>query len=169
MKVTFRCEKCHKEIKADESASGKRGKCPFCGQSTYIPAPVSEEDVIPLQPLDEADETHGIQNIESQKAMDRELRHEMGDTDTSQAPQEPQSDLRSEDLRHIVVSYCMDMSNGQLERTGEHVKKLKRYKYTAIEAVSDFETGKALEPVLDTIPRKVLQGFLSDLKEQLKA
>ena len=78
MTITFRCEHCHKEVKAPDSAGGKRGKCPHCGQTSYIPSPVSEEDVLPLAPLDSAEERQRRKEIQALLEQERELRAELG-------------------------------------------------------------------------------------------
>ena len=54
MTIAFRCSHCHKDVQAPDAAAGKRGKCPFCGQSNYVPAPVAPADELDLAPVDEA-------------------------------------------------------------------------------------------------------------------
>ena len=98
---------------------------------------------------------------------ERDLIHETGGG--PETPLEHKEDLRSEDLHHLVVNFCMDRFNGNVERADETIRKLKQFKFTAIEAVEDFESGKTLEPVLDVIPKKLMQGFIKDLKENLKS
>ncbi len=166
MTITFRCEKCRKTVEAPNSAVGRRGKCPYCGATSYIPSPVKEEDVIPLAPVDETEERQMQQEIASLLEQERELLHDLGGS--PEEPLEHKEDLRSEDLQHFVVNYCMDMFHGNLDRATQHIAKLKKFKFTAMEAVEDFQTGKAAENVLATIPKKVLQGFLKDLRDQLK-
>ena len=166
MTVTFRCGKCHKEVKADDSTAGKRGKCPFCGESSYIPMKVSEEEVIPLSPLDEEAERDREKEIESLMVQERELIHELGGG--PEMPLEHKDDLSSEDLHHFVVNFCMDMYNGRLDRAERHVREMKKLKFTALEAVEDFRSGKATEMVLDVIPKRVLKGFLAELRDKLR-
>jgi len=166
MSITFRCEKCRKNVQAPDSAAGKRGKCPHCGQSSYIPKAVADEDLIPLAPIDEAEEQARKKEIDSLLAVDRQLLHETGSW--PDVPLEHKEDLSSADLHHFVVNYCMDVFDGNLERAQLHVRKMKMLKYTAIEAVEDFQTKKAKEPTLDRIPSRVLEGLLKDLKAKLK-
>ena len=166
MSITFRCEKCHKTIEAPDSAAGRRGKCPRCGQSSYIPSPVSTDEIIPLVPLDESEERRRRGEIQALIDQERDLLHEVGGG--PQVPLEHKEDLSSADLHHFVVNYCMDMFNGDLERAGATVQKMQQFRLTAIEAVEDFETRKAGEMSLDVIPRRVLEGFLKELKQRLK-
>ncbi len=167
MTITFRCEKCHNKVEAPGSAAGKRGKCPHCGASSYIPAPVKAEDIIPLSPVDEAEERSHQEEIKTLMEKERDLIHETGGE--PETPLEHREDLSSEDLRHLVVNFCMDRFNGNVERAEEAIHKLKQFKFTAIEAVEDFEKGKAVEPVLDIVPKKLIHAFLKDLKEHLKS
>lgn len=165
MSITFQCEHCHKEIKAPDEAAGKRGKCPFCGQSSYIPAPVSEDDLFDLAPLDEADETRRRHEIEELLKEERAILE--GDPADSTPSPDQKDRVTPEHLYHHVVNYCLDMFQGQLERAPTHAAKLKKYGFTAHQAIEDFQTGKALEPALEPIPPRVLQGFLAELKKQM--
>jgi len=166
MSIKFLCESCHKTVEAPDSAAGKRGKCPYCGHSCYIAKPVEDEELIPLSP--EAEAEGGPANEEAQqiKAMERELLHEMGREPA--VPLEEKEDLTSEDLHHLVVNYCMDMFAGNLDRAETTARDMKKFKYTAIQAVEDFESGKAAEQALKAIPAKVFQGFLGELKKRIQ-
>lgn len=167
MSITFRCEQCRKDVKAPDAAAGKRGKCPHCGHSSYIPMPSTENEEIPLAPIDEEEGGRGGKS-ESFQEMDRTLLHEMSGAGT-EVPLDHREDLGSEDLHHFVVNYCLDMFKGDLERAAQHAQKMKTFKYTAIQAVEDFEKNNVTEMVLDVIPKKVLNGFLLDLKERLSS
>ena len=110
MSITFECEHCRKEVKAPDSAAGRRGKCPCCGQSNYIPAPVSEEDLPPLAPLDEEEERRQAREVEKLRRQESELISETGGG-AEAAPPEQQGDLKPEDVYHHVVNYWLDMGN----------------------------------------------------------
>lgn len=164
MTLKFRCEKCHKTVEAPDSAAGRRGKCPYCGATSYVPQPEAEE--IPLAPIDEAEERRHQQEVAELIATDRDL---LGQTGGDPGiPLEHKEDLSSEDLHHLVVNYCLDMVAGKLSAAGAHVKKLKPFKFTAIQAVEDFQTNKSIEPALIDIPQKVLDGYLVELKKDLQ-
>lgn len=170
MSITFRCEHCRKSVNAPDEAAGRRGKCPHCGGSSYIPLPKSQvEEEIPLAEEDEDEERRMREEIRSLIHQDPAIVMEEKDAAQPAVPLEHKPDLRSEDLYHFVVNFCMDMFKGNLDRTKVPLTELKKFKYTAISAVEDFQNGKAHERVLDVIPKKVLQGFLNTLKEQLKS
>jgi len=166
MTIKFRCEHCHKEVNAPDTAAGKRGKCPYCGQGSYIPAPVSDEDVLPLAPIDEEEERRRQEEIHALLKQERELIAES--KGEPPVPLEHREDLDTEDLHHFVVNYCLDMGGGRLDRAQAHVQKLKSFGQKGIGAVNDFITGRAGEPALKNIPRPVLMGFLKQLSERLR-
>ena len=165
MTITFRCEKCHKSVEAPDSAAGSRGKCPYCKHSSYIPLPAEERAEIPLVEIDEEEERRRQEMERSLFDQERELLCDVGGQ--PEKPLEFKEDLRSEDLQHFVVNYCMDMFNAKLERAELHVKKLKRFKFTAVEAIENLQSGKATEDILKVIPKKVLKGYLTELKDRL--
>lgn len=162
MPITFRCEHCGKEVKAPDGAEGKRGKCPHCGQSNYIPTPVSEEDAIPLAEINTEEEKQ--REAEEQALLEQE-RALIAETARAPAvPLDDRDDLSSEDLHHFVVNYCLDMAAGKLDRAETHVAELKKHRKLGTTAVDDFIQGKATEPALGDIPPPVLQGFLKQLR-----
>ena len=74
MSITFQCEHCHKEVKAPDTAAGKRGKCPHCQQSCYIPAPVSDDELYDIAPLDEEGERKREEELRRIREQEKELR-----------------------------------------------------------------------------------------------
>jgi len=168
MPITFRCEHCGKKVEAPDSAGGKRGRCPYCKQSNYIPAPVDEDEIIPLAP-EEDDQTQRSAEAEAEdlRRQERELLAEMGGADATVVPLDQRDNLKPEDLHHLVVNYCLDLADSRLERAETHVRQLKKVRRMAVEAVNDFLSGKVKEPVLEKVPPKLLEGFLRQLREAL--
>ena len=162
MSIRFNCEHCGKEIKAPDDAGGRRGKCPFCKQSCYIPAPVSEEELLDVAPVDEAAEAAKRREQEALAQQERELIAEM--RGEAGVPLEERDDLTPEDLYHFVVNYCLSMFNGKLEAAEDQVQQLSRFSNMGQDAVEDFLKGKTSEEALDAIPKPVLEAFLKTLK-----
>jgi hypothetical protein len=52
--ITFACPTCQKKLSVKDELAGKKGKCPGCGQTMAIPAPVAlgpaVEEMWPLSP-----------------------------------------------------------------------------------------------------------------------
>jgi phage FluMu protein Com len=165
MALTFKCEHCHKKISAPESVGGKRGKCPFCKESTYIPMPVDEEEILDLAPIDEAEERERQRLVAELRAQERELIANTGGCDDT-LPLSERDNLAPEDLHHFVINYCIDMANGDLERAKKHVAELRQFRRLGLEAVKYFQIIQGDEPALSKIPQPVVQGFLDDLIER---
>ncbi len=163
MPITFQCEHCGKQVKAPDGAGGKRGKCPHCGQSNYIPMPAADDDNgISLAEIDTEEEK---QRREQEQALLDQERELIAETAPPQAvPLDQREDLSSEDLHHFVINYCLDMAAGKLDQAETHVAELKKHRKLGATAVDDFVQGKATEPALGDIPPPVLQGFLKQLR-----
>lgn len=167
MTIKFHCEHCRRLVQAPDSAGGRRGTCPHCQGSNFIPAGDVEE--LDITPLDEKEERHRKRTIETLMDAERDILAESANPEkTPRLGQRDPEDIEPEDLYHLVVNYCLDMAAGNLERADDHAYKLNEHSGTNRRAVSDFQTGKALEPSLDTIPVKVLQGFLKDLMTKMR-
>ncbi|MFW6153645.1 MAG: hypothetical protein ACOC95_00325 [Planctomycetota bacterium] len=169
MTIRFHCEHCGKTVEAPDTAGGRRGECPYCEGSNYIPTPGDEEE-LDLAPLDEDAERLRRREEEDLREAERDLLNE-----TSHGTQPPPrlserdpGDAKPEDLHHVVVNYALDMAAGDLERAATHVRTLRRFGSVARQAVDDFLSGRTLEPTLDKIPVKVLQGFLRNLLGDLR-
>ena len=166
MTIQFQCVHCQKEVQAPDAAGGKRGKCPFCGTSNYIPAPVTEDDAIPLAPLDDEDERRRQKEVEDLLRQERELLAETGDK-----PAEPQEDSIGEskqELRRLVVKYCRYMHAGKLPSAETRADALRKQAGPALQIVDDFMSGREIDPDLATMPGGLLQGFLRQLKQYLQ-
>jgi len=166
MTISFKCEHCHKEVQAPDSAGGKRGKCPCCGQASFIPAPVSAEDVLPLTPLSESEERKQQEEIDAQMAEQRALIAASAGGEVA-VPLEHRDDVTAEDLYHLVVNYCIDLLESKLDRAQLHLEQLKKFPATARKAVDDIASGKVCEPALDRMSARVKKGFLLQLRDQL--
>jgi phage FluMu protein Com len=167
MTISFNCEHCGKRIQAPDDAGGRRGRCPHCKLSNYIPTPVSDEDIYDLAEPDDQTEQEAAAERERLRRQEEELLGELGGGDEPVVPLEQKSDLKPEDLHPYIVNYCLDVSNSNLERAEQHVAELRKVRRMAVSAVDDFLSGKALEPALESIPTKLLQGFLKQLRERL--
>ncbi len=167
MTITFNCEHCGKKIEAPDSVGGKRGKCPYCKQSNYIPAPVPDDELIDLTPEDAEEEKRSREEVQALRNQEMGLIAEMGSGDAPAVPLEHREGVAAEDLYHLVVNYCLDLADSKLDQAGAHLAKLQEFPKLASTAVDDFISGKALEPALDRIPTKVLHGFLNKLRNML--
>jgi len=168
MTISFKCEHCGKKVEAPDTAGGRRGKCPYCKQTCYIPGRVADEELYDFAPEDEAEEQRARQEQQALRRQERELLAEAPQKEVvPPTPFEQREGLESDDLHHVIVNYCLDLRDSNLERAEAHVAQLRKVRRTALVAVEDFLSGKALEPALDAIPTKLLQGFLTQLRDAL--
>lgn len=167
MVIAFSCGHCGKRIEAPDEAGGKRGKCPYCKQSNYIPTPVKDEELFELAPEDEQEEQRRRQEQEQLRRRERELLSESGADESKDVPLTHREDLGPEDVQHLVVNYCLDLAGSKLERAEASLNEMKKVRHMVRQVADDFASGKALEPALAHIPTKVLQSFLTQLKKAL--
>ena len=166
MTISFQCEHCRRDVTAPDEAAGKRGKCPYCGQSNYIPAPVPEEEVLDLAPLDEAEERRRQEEVrrlvEQEKAI---LAEKEGG---AAVPLEHRENLASADLHHFVVNYCLDLYAGKIQRLRTFVEPLRKFRAAGLQAVDDFLSGKVSEPGLKHSQPRTLKTFLMQLRDEVR-
>lgn len=166
MSITFQCEHCHKEIKAPDEAGGKRGKCPFCQQSTYIPSPVREEDLLPLAPLSEEEEQAEKARIQALYAQERDLIAQSGGRPAP--PLEHREDLSAADLHHFVINFCLEMARDNVANADAEAAKLRKFGPLGLKALEELASGKVHEPALDALGRRPRELYLSTLRSRLK-
>jgi len=167
MSIKFLCEHCHNEVTAPDGAAGKRGKCPFCSASMPIPAPISEDDVFAMAPVDEEEERRLKEEEEALWRQDAALLDSSDDGSTS-PPLEQRADLSPEELKHFAINYCLDMANSNLERAATHVAKLKRFDSVGRQAVEGLMNDDVMDPALSSLPEPLVRGFLKQLIAELK-
>lgn len=166
MPISFRCTHCGKQVEAPDAAAGKRGKCPFCKETNYIPLPADQRDVIPLEDIDEDEERRRQEEIRRLRQAEKEF---LADN-TPEAPAVPlehKENLSAADLYHFAINYCLDMSAGKLDRAALHVEKLRKFGPLALDAVVEIASGRYTEPAIKHIPAPVLKGYCKKLREQL--
>lgn len=166
MSITFQCEHCHKEIKAPDSAGGKRGKCPYCQQSTYIPSPVSEDEILPLAELDDEQERRDKEMVEALYAQEHDLLAQ-----TARGPVPPlehRENLSTADLHHFVINFCLEMARDNVKAADAEAAKLRKFGPLGVAALEEIASGKVREPALEAIARRPRTLYLNTLRGRLK-
>ena len=166
MSITFRCEHCHRDVTAPDGAGGKRGKCPYCQKSAYIPAPVDEADLPALAPIDAEDERRLQAEAKALWQQDLALL-DSGDEASESPPLEQREDLAPEDLHHFAINYCLDMAGSNLDRALAHVARLREFGPLGRQAVDDLLADEILDEALASLPEPLARGFLRQLREEL--
>lgn len=76
MAIEFHCDHCGKLIRADDEHGGRRGRCPYCRQSVYIPSAAGPVEPLPIAPPDSAEERERQRLLRETRELERQLLHE---------------------------------------------------------------------------------------------
>ncbi len=171
--IRVTCEHCNHSIKAPREAAGRRGKCPHCHNSVYIPTPESELDEIPLELEDE--QTHSeAQRLQKEAAeVAAALRRE-----TKDAPQPtaiPQQDspapqataLNATEIDELIIRYLLAMQVSELDRAEALTAKLKGAARQAKSKIQQMMVDSMRPEAVRSMADGLYQGFLRKLLEQL--
>jgi len=171
MSIEIHCPKCAKLIKAPDNAGGKRGKCPYCKESVYIPLPPDEDEAIGIAPLDESDEERErrlrresieyIASVGHAKDVPPE-----GAAPASSGAVSPLPPGEVVDVGAEVESYLIAMRDSKLDEADRAVRRLK----SAGSRAKDHVEGQLLDEMpapVEGIPPPLVKGFLKTLSERL--
>lgn len=172
MSIEFHCEHCGRLIKAPDDAGGKRGTCPNCKNSVYVPTPPEVLDDIPLAPLD-ADEERRLKELDTTaRAVQEALLHERnappeGATagqprGTAPAPAAPRRDLRL-----LVLTCVKALAGSKLDRAEACIAELKKAGADAKEVIEELSLDAMPPSELRDLPPELYQGFLRKIRNEL--
>jgi hypothetical protein len=172
MAIEFHCEHCGKMIRAGNEHAGKRGKCPHCQNSVYIPSPAAEAEPLSLSPLDVRDEQRERELEEESRRLAQQIRQEKDvppESHIAAAPKpEPLYDARltAANMENLVIEYALCMSKGELAEAGELATEIRTSPRAAEEVLQRLMLDEVPPPQLAKIPRPVLVGFLRQLRDK---
>ncbi len=175
MSIELHCDHCSKLIRAPDEAAGRRGKCPYCHQSVYIPTPPEAMDEIPLAQVDETAEEQQQRLTEESRRTQRELLADNRPPMDRGIPAPPTESAMPDDLpdagetaEDMVIDYLLLMRESQLVQAESLLADLLTQK-AAARAVVDRLAADAVPPrALGSMPPAVYQGFLKNLRAQLR-
>ncbi|RME39186.1 MAG: hypothetical protein D6788_05985 [Planctomycetota bacterium] len=170
MSIELHCTRCQKLIRAPDNAGGKRGKCPYCGHSMYIPMPV--EDEIPLAPVDEEEERRAEEERKRAIRYAADVAHATGG-DASWENEPPPPSLsgvapESIDLGAEVEAFIRAMGASKLDEAEAAVHRLRHAGDRAVAYVEQ-QDPKALAELCGDLPLPVVKGFLKTLLGRLES
>ncbi len=163
MSIEFHCPKCGALVKAPDDAGGRRGKCPSCEQSVYIPTPADQLEPLELEPLNEEEERRQQELLEESRRLAEETLRSASrppGEETSAPPREPEVDVQQ-----LVTEYAQRMSAGELEDAESIAKVLARHPDKTREVAERILMDEVPPEELSDIPRPVLAGFLKQLTQ----
>lgn len=172
MSIELHCPTCSKLIRAPDTAGGKRGKCPYCKESIYIPLPPDEADEIGIAPIDENE-------VRREKEMRRESISYVAavghakDAPTEGAVRKSRSNAVPQaapgevvDIGKEVEVFLSAMRDSKLTEADQAVARLKQ----AGSRAKDHVEGSLLDempPSVKGLPPALVKGFLKTLADRL--
>lgn len=179
MPIELHCPQCQKMIRAPDTAGGHHGKCPYCGNSVYVPMPVTDdEDIIPLAPLDEAEERRAEE--ERREALRFAAIVDKATEGVSPEPSgrgKPMVGARSPsrgtdtpgvvvELKTEVESFVLAMKDSKLDVAESAANRIRK----AGDRGRDYVQGLLIDempPKIGNLPPPLVQGFLKNLLSRL--
>lgn len=169
MAIEFHCNHCGRLIKTGDEHGGKRGKCPSCHNSVYIPTPSDQIEPLDLAPLDEAAVQEAERQARAAQELASRLRRDQALPEESRTFQTPSAapDAPAEahvDMEHLVTDYVECMASGDLEEAEELKSQIRRRPREADETIDRILADEMPPAALQDVPRPVLAGFLKQLR-----
>lgn len=168
MSIEFHCSHCGKLVRAPDDAGGKRGKCPACHQSVYIPIPSDQVEPLGLAPVDDAEEHERSRLLQQSQDLQRRLLHERearGEISAAPGPSAGDQALPPQpDAETLVIEYAEAMAAGDLARAEELAVDIRKHEQAADDVIQRLMLDELLPERLADIPRPVLIGFLKQLR-----
>lgn len=164
MSIEFHCPKCGAQVKAPNDAGGRRGKCPSCEQSVYIPTPEDQLEPLELEPLNEEEERRQQELLEESRRLAEETRRTAAKTRGGET--NAQRGAPDVDVQQLVTDYAQRMSAGELEDAESIAKVLARHPEQTREVAEQILMDEVPPEELSDIPRPVLAGFLKQLTQR---
>ncbi len=169
MAIEFHCHHCGHLVRTANEHAGRRGKCPHCHNSVYIPTPSEEIEPLPLAPLNEADEREKKRLEEESRRLARALledKTELPPESASRAPAaQPLGDVRLPgDMEVLVTEYVLAMAEGRLAEAEDLALEIRMDMKRAEEYIQRLSIDQIPPQRLAKIPRPVLLGFLKQLR-----
>ena len=172
MSIELHCPKCTKLIRAPDGAGGKHGKCPYCGESVYIPMPEGAGEEIGLAPIDEEEEHRAAQlrreSTHFAASLGRATDDPAGSDDQpppvpSGAGPPPGEVL---DLDAEIETFITAMRDSKLDKADQAAARLKQTGTRARDYVHGL-INDDMPPQIESVPPPLAQGFLKTLLNRL--
>jgi hypothetical protein len=172
MAIEFHCEHCGKLIRTSEENAGRRGTCPSCHQSVYIPTPDDQLEPLPVLPEDEEEERRERELIDEARKLARRLMAERDTPPETPAPSTPKAAPEGDArlaralMEEQIMEYIRSMARGDLTRAQSLAAEIRQDLKLANEVIARLTADAILPAELGDIPRPVVIGFLKQLREK---
>lgn len=173
MSIELHCPKCAKLIRAPDNAGGKRGKCPYCKESIYIPLLPDDGEEIGIAPIDDADKRRekelrresigyvaAVGHVKDAPPEGAAARGSRSDAAPSAAPGEVV------DMGQEVEAFLSAMRDSKLTEADQAVARLKQTGARAKDHVEGLLLDE-MPPSVKGLAPPLVKGLLKTLSERL--
>jgi hypothetical protein len=165
MSIELHCPQCQKLIRAPDNVGGKRGKCPYCGASVYVPTLPDESEEIGLAPVNEQEE-HRARKLRREAAQYAAAVDHVTDAGND-GPDVAETPGNVVDVGGDVEIFIIAMRDSKLDEADAATKRLKRSSARARDYIQGLLADE-IPPAFENVPQPVVQGFLKALLGRLK-
>lgn len=173
MSIELHCPKCAKLIRAPDNAGGKRGKCPYCKESIYIPLLPDEEEEIGIAPIDDEDERRTQELRRESIGYVAAVGHAKDTPPEGAAARGGRSDAARPatpgdvvDIGKQVEEFLIAMRDSKLSQADQAVARLKQTGARAKDQVEGLLLDE-MPPSVKGLPPALVKGFLKTLADRL--
>jgi hypothetical protein len=172
MAIEFHCQYCGNMVRTGDEHAGKRGKCPHCHNSVYIPTPSDQLEPLKLAPVDEANEQRQQRLVEESRQLAQRILHERETPaePPAHAPPRPEpvgdARLTAANMENLVIDYAVCMAAGDLSEAEELATEIRTNMHAAEEVMQRLTADEMPPAQLSKIPRPVLVKFFKQLRER---
>jgi len=168
MAIEFHCEHCGRLVRAADEHAGKRGKCPTCHQSVYVPTPSEALEPLRLAPIDEQAERERQRLAHDAAQLAQALRGERESPPEGSHGPEPIAvgGLPAHgDIESAIIEYVLAMASGRLTDADALAIEVQGRMNQAEPIIDRLSLDEIPPPKLAKVPRPVLRGFLKQLRK----
>ncbi len=166
MAIRFHCDHCGKEIKADDSAGGKWGKCPSCHNKLYVPN-LNIGDELTLAPVDETDEQREKRLMAETHQLAQDILQEREAPEGATDFGGPGSEMSEKEVTKNIILYLRQMADGELAGADSTVAAIAAHGRQVIAILDTIALSDIPEPELADIAPQVLAGLIRTLRSKI--
>ncbi len=166
MAIVFHCKHCGKKIEAQDSAAGKRGKCPACHNKLYVPK-LDPDEELKLAPVDESDEERKKRLMAETYQLTQDILGERETLEGTPVGPVPEFQADKQQLMKNIIAYLRNMVDGELDRAEVYAKLIIPFGGKAVKVLDEIAVSEIPEPELADIPQQVLSGLIKELRTRI--
>ncbi len=166
MAIRFHCDHCGKEIKADDSAGGKWGKCPSCHNKLYVPN-LNINDELRLAPIDETEEQKKQRLMAETYRLTQDILQEREVPEGATDLGGPISEMSEKELTKNIILCLRQMADGELADAESTAAAIAANGGQAVAILDRIALSDIPEPELADLAPQVLAGLIRTLRSKI--